>query len=240
MSLHRACCCCSCPGYYTLEVRGNVPLTQPCPSNVPTSPPFAAVGPFFDCTGDMKDQSLTVYVQSQGTGSNLPCYFSELTEWCGPSGGTPAWPIMDNWPNNITRTLCTGFSNPGGLALCGTKFGAAPTALQGLSDGFIPVTYQSAYDSVNSRHQITVSVGIPTYYDTSGWVGGSVVIRAYKASSARDCFPRGQWTLYNTTNDNTHGWVRIYISSFNNTTGAIVRTTVRETVAAAPFEVWTS
>jgi hypothetical protein len=243
VSYHRVCCCvpCACPETLTLELRGSLPIDIACPSNAPTSPPFATIGPYFDCTGSIDDQIETISIVSQGSGSNLPCYFSDFRRWCEPSSGSTLWPAIQDWNLNVSRSLCSGFSNVGGLVTCGSQFGSAPSTFPyGADQGYAVMTYQSSWDSVNSRHRIYINVFVPAYKDTNEWVGSTFNVRAYKASSARDCFPRGKYTLYDTANDNTHGWVETHITSFNNTTGAIVTTTTRNSVSNPPFEIWVS
>lgn len=243
MSLHRVCCCvpCSCPETLTLELRGSLPIDIACPTNAPTSPPFATLGPYFDCTGSIDDQIESISIVSQGTGSNLPCYFSTFRRWCEPSGGSPSWPLIQDWSLNVTRSLCSGFSNTGGWSTCPAKFGAPPGApAYGANDGHAVMSYESSWDGVNSRHKITISVVVPAYKDTNEWIGSTFTVRAYKASSARDCFPRGKWNLFDTSNDTTHGWVEQHLTSFNNTAGTFNYTTTRKSVANPPFEIWVS
>lgn len=241
MSNHRACCCgpCACPETLTLELRGEWPINIACPSNAPTSPPFAVLGPFFDCTGAIVDQIETISIVSQGTGSNLPCYFSTFRRWCAPAGGTPSWPLVQDWAANVNRTLCPTFPNAGGITPCPIKIGAPPTTSPyGFTDGHAVVTYESSYDSLNSRHRIFITAAIPTWNNGIWDNGSSFSIRAFKTSTARDCFPRGQWQLFNTTNDSTHGWVETHVTSFNNTTGVVNYTTTRRDVSVAPFQIW--
>ena len=239
MSLHRVCCCCKCPETLTVELRGSLPIDIACPSNAPTSPPFASIGPYFDCVGSIDDQIEDVSIVSQGTGSNLPCYYSPFLRWCAPAGGTPAWPLIQDWASNVTRTLCAGFTNVGGVTPCPAKFGAAPAlGSTGAADGHASLQYSSGYDTVNSRHTITFTALVPSYRDGSTWYWSEFIVRAYKASSARTCFPRGKYTLYDTANNNTHGWVETHLTSFNNTSATLVYTTTRRSVASPPFEVW--
>lgn len=102
------------------------------------------------------------------------------------------------------------------------------------------MSYESSWDGVNSRHKITISVVVPAYKDTNEWLGSTFTVRAYKASSARDCFPRGKWSLFDTSSDSTHGWVEQHLTSFNNTAGTFNYTITRKSVANPPFEIWVS
>lgn len=235
--MHRVCCCqCECPETLTLEIRGSLPIDVACPSNVPTSPPFGSIGPYWNCVGSIDDQMETINIAEQGIGENRPCYFAQFARWCAPAGGSPSWPLIQDWALNVSRNLCAGF--PSGSSPCGTKFGAPPLPSIGAANGHASLEYFSGYDAVNSRHLISLIVLVPTYLDSATWLWSTINVRAFKQSGSRRCFPRGKYSLFNTTNANTHGWVETHITSFNNTTAQPVYTTTLRSIATPPFEIW--
>lgn len=245
MSLHRACCCCECPQDLTLELRGSLPTVVSCPSTMPPVPPFGANPVYFDAGGYIGDQVESITAVDHVVGSAHYCYFNEFRRWCPPAGGTPSWPLIQDWA--VTRSQCSGYSNPIGWSPCPTKFGAPPgsATLYGECDGHTVLTWASSYDVANARHIVTMTVDMPTfvgYLPLGGctWASSQFKIRAYRNSSGA-CFPRGKWNLFSTANYATHGWSEKHITGFSSLpsgSGSLIYTETLNSISSPPFEIW--